>query len=288
MIRQQLPEHSEGQPTPKELEFSPEDELFISIMEARLQTLEEDGNTLTHTDLSTALDLAKEEFFRRARSGEAPTPLSQLVKELYSVKEVHPLLQPHVDSMMAHITGAEAKFKELADKDIDPLTRSHNRARFNKDIEAFLNDKRETASPFALFMIDLDEFKSVNDTHGHLAGDKVLRDVSSAIRMTLRGGDSLYRYGGDELVVLAHLSIQDAHILAERLVEAVRAVEIATPEERTITITCSIGVASSTQVPAEDRTPDTLIALADHEAYEAKQSGRNRFSVSQAPIVSEI
>jgi diguanylate cyclase len=121
-------------------------------------------------------------------------------------------------------------------------------------------------------MIDVDFFKNINDTYGHLIGDRVLRKVSSCIRETVRSYDLVARYGGEEFVVLVSDSGDDT---ALRLAERIRAYVEANPYrhgEHTVAATFSIGVASNRGLDSfED-----LLRRADEAMYRAKRSGRNR------------
>ncbi len=123
-------------------------------------------------------------------------------------------------------------------------------------------------------MADLDFFKKINDTYGHLAGDFVLRETGRIIMNVLRRGDVSGRYGGEELVfLLRETPLQGAKIFAERLRELV-ANHHFFYEGKKITVTLSLGIATLTQ--GNFKTPQELIAQADNFLYQAKKSGRNR------------
>lgn len=128
-------------------------------------------------------------------------------------------------------------------------------------------------SPFALLAFDLDHFKTVNDRHGHAAGDSVQRQVAATLQRCLRRTDIAARLGGDEFVVLLP---NTTHRQATRMAERLRyllAEERLTAGELAVNLSCSIGVAST-----EDK-PDDLAAiqrLADARSYQAKRAGRNR------------
>jgi diguanylate cyclase (GGDEF)-like protein len=122
----------------------------------------------------------------------------------------------------------------------------------------------------SLLMVDLDRFKSVNDTYGHLAGDLVLREAAARMKASVRCYDSLGRYGGEEfVVVLPGCDLPSAAAQAERLRQALAAVPFPIPEHP-LTLTCSVGVSCSTAV-----APDILIRHADEALYAAKSRGRN-------------
>jgi diguanylate cyclase (GGDEF)-like protein len=124
-----------------------------------------------------------------------------------------------------------------------------------------------------VLMVDVDDFKAVNDAHGHQVGDQVLKEISRRLRDTLRTVDSLGRYGGEEfLAILPHTAPEDARQTAERLRRAIGD-EAIHAGGRELSVTVSIGVAS---YPGTAETPDALIREADAALYRAKQAGRNR------------
>jgi two-component system cell cycle response regulator len=134
-------------------------------------------------------------------------------------------------------------------------------------------------------MIDVDHFKSINDRHGHLAGDEVLRQLAHCIDAEVRGSDVSARYGGEEFVILLpHTAIDAGRVLAERVRKAVatESFEIDGLRER-LPITVSIGVAEYRPGPNQEDlkvAAEKLIAMADLALYEAKAAGRN--AVAQA------
>ena len=147
----------------------------------------------------------------------------------------------------------------------DGLTALVNRAAFDEELAAALADRR--AQPVSVALVDLDHFKSVNDSYGHQVGDEVLRRAADAVRSVVRPGDTAARYGGEELVVvLPRCPALNAAGIAERL----RAAIAATPGEPTVT--ASIGVATA----SIGTTPADLLAAADAALYDAKRSGRDR------------
>ncbi|PIK71157.1 sensor domain-containing diguanylate cyclase, partial [Methylobacterium frigidaeris] len=129
----------------------------------------------------------------------------------------------------------------------------------------------------AVLVVDIDHFKRVNDQHGHDAGDAVIRHVGALLAETVRGSDTVARFGGEEFVVLLlGLGGSEAGLIAERLCVAARGAEIA-HGGRAIAVTVSIGVAT---VSARDPDIQAAIARADAALYEAKARGRDRVSVA--------
>lgn len=127
---------------------------------------------------------------------------------------------------------------------------------------------------FSLIMLDLDDFKSVNDTLGHQAGDRFLHEVADAIRGVARESDQVFRYGGDEFsVILAGTDAAGARLVAERVGQAVRSVGAIGTEwhRQAVTVSGSIGVAT---FPVDGDTPDRILLAADRACFVAKRSGR--------------
>jgi diguanylate cyclase (GGDEF)-like protein len=159
---------------------------------------------------------------------------------------------------------------------IDGKTGLLNAATWQREAHTEITRAVRTSTPLALAMIDIDHFKAVNDTYGHLAGDAVLAGISAAMRGLLRDYDIVGRFGGEEFaILLPHTSTAEARDIAERL--RVRLAKIITPvtdgtESVPLRVTVSIGVAS-----LEDARRDLgdLLAAADSALYEAKRSGRN-------------
>ncbi|MDR2768732.1 MAG: diguanylate cyclase [Treponema sp.] len=154
----------------------------------------------------------------------------------------------------------------------DGLTGLYNRRHFMElALTSLEKARRFNTSCFAM-ILDLDFFKKVNDTYGHLAGDEVLKNASALMKKTLRAYDLLARYGGEEFVVLVTETAKDAVMnLAERIRESIEKNPCVHSNIR-ITCTVSIGVAES----APDSSVTDLIDLADKGLYQAKESGRNR------------
>ena len=162
---------------------------------------------------------------------------------------------------------------ELASR--DPLTGVHNRMALSSSLQREVDLAQRQELPLSMLVIDIDHFKSFNDEHGHTFGDDVLVAVSQTIANTVRRSDLLFRYGGEEFVVMAsHTGEQGAMLLAERIRENVSALQ--TVRGRSINVTVSIGVARlQEKEPAEG-----FFERADKALYNAKRNGRNRSLLS--------
>jgi two-component system chemotaxis response regulator CheY len=158
----------------------------------------------------------------------------------------------------------------------DPLTGLGNRLRLREDLEKLAALAARYDLSFAAAMCDVDQFKGYNDRFGHMAGDDVLRTVAGILEQHCRMSDDVYRFGGEELLVLfPHRAQETMRVAAERLRQAVEAAAIDHPDNHPYGIvTISIGVASLQEVTP--RTPEALLQRADQALYRAKRSGRNR------------
>lgn len=159
---------------------------------------------------------------------------------------------------------------------VDSLTELANRRRFQQVLEEALAESRRAGTAGALFFIDLDMFKHINDTLGHPAGDEVLQQVAALLRSTLRPGDTAARLGGDEFaIVLPHTDGRQAARLADRLLAAIRRARFA-GGETPVALTASAGVVL---FPDHGETVTELLSKADMALSEAKESGRDNWAL---------
>ncbi len=161
---------------------------------------------------------------------------------------------------------------------LDPLTRLCNRRGLDRALEE-LDDEERGLAGAALLIVDLDHFKSVNDTHGHLLGDKVLRAVAQILRANIKGRDVAARIGGEEFAVfLPETTLTGAAAVAQQIREAVAKVRLRRTDRNEYigSITVSIGVADA----ISGDVLDNLIERADEALYCAKRAGRNRVSAN--------
>ncbi len=160
---------------------------------------------------------------------------------------------------------------------IDPLTDAYNRRFGLTRLREEFSRAIRAENPLGVLMLDLDHFKAVNDTYGHLVGDRLLRAVATTCRRVLREGDVLVRYGGEEfLVILPGAGADDVAEIGERLRRAVGETTVPEGDQR-IGATLSVGAA---QYRDEIDSPEALLASADTALYEAKDAGRNRVVVA--------
>lgn len=165
---------------------------------------------------------------------------------------------------------------------LDGLTGLYNQNYLTGALTRELKRCQRHGLTLSCLMIDVDDFKAINDTHGHLAGDAVLRAIGNMLQTTLRGYDFAVRYGGDEfLVILAQNTASGAIHLAERLREMVSQHAFFPNQRGAAPITVSIGVASRQGSAVE--SPAELIEVADQALYQAKTDGKNRVVVTASP-----
>lgn len=156
----------------------------------------------------------------------------------------------------------------------DPLTKLYNKRYLMERLDSELKFARRHETSISLLMLDIDHFKKVNDTFGHLAGDKVLEHLAVVLVKAVRNEDVVARFGGEELaIVLRAIPIDQAAQLAERLRKLVEATVIEHGERR-LQATVSVGVAAYPITRAE--TAEQLLEAADQALYRAKHAGRNR------------
>ncbi|WP_025032143.1 GGDEF domain-containing protein [Bradyrhizobium sp. DOA9] len=168
---------------------------------------------------------------------------------------------------------------------LDDLTGVANRRHLLQRLSEECARSQRSGEPFSLLVIDLDGFKTINDTHGHAAGDACLKHFTLMAQTRLRPGDMLARTGGDEFcIVLPSSSLREAAAIARRVLEVCRQ-DAASCSDRDIPIAISIGVAEWDRGIGE--FPDRLMANADHALYAAKKNGKNDFAVyDTAPPLS--
>lgn len=158
----------------------------------------------------------------------------------------------------------------------DPLTETGNRVAMDQTLQREIDMARRHMHPLSLLMLDIDHFKKINDTYGHAAGDSVLRAVAGAIKGQLRNVDMVFRFGGEEfLILLSNTGRDAARMVGERLRQAAQAQDYWVEGTR-IELTVSLGC--STLLAAE--SAESLLRRADNALYVAKREGRNRLAMA--------
>ncbi|HXN72571.1 MAG TPA: diguanylate cyclase [Candidatus Acidoferrales bacterium] len=186
------------------------------------------------------------------------------------------------DSLM--VAGAELLFRATH----DPLTGISNRGMVLDALHKEHSRQVRQGGSFGIVLLDVDHFKSVNDTHGHLCGDRVLQEVVRRVASTVRPYDTVGRYGGEEFLIVVPSS-DSANIfgLSERIRRAIESKPIAT-DSGEISVTVSLGLAVSSAIVPLD--PEVMLDTADKALYRGKEAGRNRseMGISQTATLSAV
>ncbi len=197
-------------------------------------------------------------------------------KAEFSAKETKQL-EHLITSLLHPLRNALMYYQALITALKDPLTGVNNRTSFDATLKREVDIANRHSSPLALMVIDIDHFKEINDTHGHLVGDCVLRDVANCAAKCIRSTDIMFRYGGEEFVVLlSNTSPEGAQLLAERIRLSIGKQEC-TYGKSTVKVTVSLGIAKLNK----DESGISLFSRADEAMYQAKQLGRNRTCTSE-------
>jgi diguanylate cyclase (GGDEF)-like protein len=176
------------------------------------------------------------------------------------------------NAMAENLAKSQKALEELST--LDGLTGLYNYREFHRRLTDEMQRSLRYGHPFSLLILDIDGFKVVNDTHGHLAGDEALRGLAGLIRQEVRPADEVARYGGEEFaILLPETPSSGAFAMGERIRDIVAARPIPIALGQTVGLTVSIGVAT---YPHDAESEETLIAAADQALYAAKNAGRNR------------
>lgn len=245
--------------------------LYCILLEDRAEKIaQKQGNSSDwELDVASALEESADAYlwFPRSSVSETQTGIT------------HRLLLAHIQAGVRKIK----KYRELLEKNnllsaialADPLTELNNRRALDWNLPERISTSRSDDTPLSLMILDVDRFKAVNDTYGHLVGDRILQLLSSRLRHNLRFQDTLFRYGGEEFViVLSNTDCQEALFVANRLCSVVREQTFAISSTLTIDMTISIG-ASCLQNLDDDRGV-SLLDRADRYLLQAKAAGRDR------------
>lgn len=213
--------------------------------------------------------------------------LHDSAKRLLSAREVDSevdsaefdMMALRAESFFAQLRRLERAFR-TARSDVDPLTGTYNRQTMMGDLNAERERAIRTKVPTAIALVDLDHFKSINDTYGHQAGDIVLQSVAGILQSHVRPFDKVYRYGGEEfLICLPNADMKQCARVLERLRRVIEASTVTISDDTILPVTASIGAAPMTK----SRTTEQIIEKADRALYAAKEGGRNRVRVWRNP-----
>ena len=232
--------------------------------------------------LRTAAEYLGEARFAEVAHGDVPLPrdldneIGLTARRFYEMSarilDANREMERVVEERTRELLTANEALRELSI--LDGLTGIHNRRAFDRDLSALVREAVAGTGSFGLIMIDLDQFKLFNDSHGHQEGDEALVRVSTRVAEVIRREDRVYRYGGEELAVLCpDTDLTATTATAERIVRQVSTLEVPFPESVHGVVTVSAGAAAWT---GELSTPGEIVKSADTRLYAAKQAGRNR------------
>lgn len=180
--------------------------------------------------------------------------------------------------MEEQLAAAHSRLIKLVKEDV--LTGLLNRRTVLEAAELEWVRWQRSRKPFSVLLIDIDDFKKINDKYGHLTGDRALRLVGDSLKGTLRGLDLVGRYGGEEfIVILPETSIEGAAVVGEKMLDGIRQLKLSV-NNQPITLTASIGVVAALE---KDKDIDALIHRADSAMYLAKRGGKNAVVAPEEP-----
>ncbi len=248
--------------------FETEVNELIDLLEATGESAQ--GRNEELTSLSSRLHQTAEDH------PDVSALLERVIAVTKSVKEENFNLERRLAESADEVAALRHNVEHIQQEAmIDPLTGVKNRKTFDAAIERHINQSRDTGSPLALVICDVDHFKLFNDKWGHQTGDQVLRLVAEVMTANVKGQDVLARYGGEEFaIILPETTLDNAAMLADRIRRAIesRRLKKRRTEEDLGLVTMSMGVAAFD--PSD--TMEALIERADECLYAAKRAGRNR------------
>ncbi|MBW8370944.1 MAG: diguanylate cyclase [Thiobacillus sp.] len=193
----------------------------------------------------------------------------------------HPVDLDSFEQSQSELISLLANFKTLILSRAvrcDPLTELPLRYGIENDFALYQKEARRNRTLLYVVMIDVDHFKPINDTYGHLVGDMVLRHIASTLKQGLRSDEPLYRYGGEEFLwLLKCKSAEEARKSARRILASVGTTPVPIDNDETLRLTITLGLALAGEM--EDLS--SVIKRADQALYEGKQSGRNRYVIAE-------
>ena len=217
-------------------------------------------------NIKTELPFLNKEYFEKNIKGKDYTKIKENNNEYWAIKSDGKYI-------IDECNGIDKLVEDLKKEAVyDSLTGCYNKKEIEVLFEKFLEESLRYNTPLSIMMIDIDYFKKVNDTYGHLAGDFILKEVANIIKNTIRSSDICGRFGGEEfLILLPNTKLSGAMKLAERIRENIQNHKFVFNDKK-ITITVSIGITSA----SKNDSVFSLIERADEALYEAKNKGRNR------------
>jgi diguanylate cyclase (GGDEF)-like protein len=221
-------------------------------------------------------DLMAEANLQLVQINEDYEELTQRLESLLHEKE----------ELTRRLEAANSELRRLATT--DPLTNVANRRHFTDALTTALNQCREDGTPVTLLLLDVDHFKNVNDTHGHAAGDDVLRAIAERLARCIRDVDLVGRVGGEEFAILLPETVEMHGMeVAERLRRSLGDAPLTSPSGLVLAITASFG-GTTTQPGIAVASPDQFLSQADTAMYHSKDGGRNRLSWHRSSGIAPV
>ena len=250
---------------------------LVRIADIIEKKLAEVINTLdNHTD---NIQSHKEEIERDEEnidSENIKTYIKKILEELEELKRENQLLTHELRKYHADVLKLQNELiTARTEAELDFLTGLVNRRRFERAVLEMINEYQTRGYPFSLILMDIDNFKKINDTYGHPVGDHVLKEIALILKTFLRANNISARVGGEEFAILVPgANAQEGVTVAQRLKSAIENRVFSTPDGE-IKITASFGVTGV----RKDDTLETIFARADKALYRAKQEGKNKVAV---------
>ena len=239
---------------------------------------------------NTYKEIAKKSLESYEETNKNFDKLSKMQKDTLSeCEDVHidyPSIKEKFDEIQEHMKSEVEKANDLISKltkqvqeleessNLDSLTKVFNRRALTSYLSTVC-DKGSIQNNFHLLILDIDDFKLINDTHGHIAGDKIIIFIANLLRKTLRDGDKVFRYGGEEFIItLNRIDKHECQEIGQRILKLISSNQLIY-KGISLNVTMSIG---ATPYYAGD-VPDKIIARADKALYKSKHSGKNQMNV---------
>ncbi|WP_332690859.1 GGDEF domain-containing protein [Devosia sp.] len=247
-------------------------------MHARIEAVHEaiDSAMTTANAYSGSLQTASGDLERDISPVAMKALADRLLSETRRMQETNIALEKKLEASRDDLASLQRDLDDVRRESmLDPLTKISNRKGFDDGLDAAIAEASVSNDPLCLMIVDIDNFKSFNDTYGHQTGDQVLRLVAMTLKSNIKGKDLAARYGGEEFVaILPSTDMEGAVIVAENIRRALQAKQLLkrSTNEKLGRITASFGVATY----CAGDTPASLIERADRCLYAAKHAGRNR------------
>lgn len=233
------------------------------------------------TKYGRALEQHRQSLERMATVQDLRELERRLIEQVQEVQAANDKYRRELDAANLQVAEQQKDLESLRGRvGVDFLTELPNRQRLDEQMREYMNRAERYGQKFSLVVLDIDHFKSINDEHGHTAGDRVLRAIAQLLAENKRASDFLARYGGEEFVLLLpETTLENASSIAQKTCDRVRARNFQF-QTQPIRLTLSAGVGEV--APGRD-TAESLFERVDKALYDAKESGRDRVCVSATP-----